>query len=57
MEFHITGIEYGKLREGDIGKLSFQGRRYLTFESNVRYNEDVIFETENPDEHVDARIE
>ena len=57
MEFHITGIEYGKLREGDIGKLSFQGTRYLTFERNAQYNEDVIFETENPDEHVDVRIE
>ena len=57
MEFHITGIEYGKLREGDIGKLSFQGTRYLTFESNVRYNEDMNYEIENEGEYVDVRIE
>ncbi len=57
MEFHITGIEYGKLREGDIGKLSFQGTRYLTFESNVRYNEDMNFENENEGEYVDVWIE
>ena len=57
MEFHITGIEYGKLREGDIGKLSFQGTRYLTFESNVRYNEDMNYEIENEGEYVDVWIE
>ena len=32
LEFHISGDEYGLLSEGDIGKLSFQGTRYLGFE-------------------------
>lgn len=31
MEFHITGPEYGLLIEGDSGKLTFQGTRYLGF--------------------------
>lgn len=32
MELHVTGSEYGMLAEGDVGKLSFQGTRYLSFE-------------------------
>ncbi len=32
MEFHVDGSEYGMLVEGDLGKLSFQGSRYLKFE-------------------------
>ncbi|MCH1983355.1 DUF2500 domain-containing protein [Ruminococcus sp. OA3] len=32
MEFHVTGREYGLLAEGDHGKLTFQGTRYLGFE-------------------------
>ena len=31
MEFHVSGSEYGMLAEGDLGKLSFQGSRYLGF--------------------------
>lgn len=31
-EFHVSGSEYGMLAEGDSGKLSFQGSRYLGFE-------------------------
>lgn len=31
MEFSVTGTEYGMLAEGDTGKLSFQGTRYLNF--------------------------
>jgi len=31
MEFHMSGSEYGMLVEGDYGKLSFQGTRYLGF--------------------------
>ena len=31
MEFSVTGTEYGMLAEGDQGKLSFQGSRYLSF--------------------------
>ncbi len=34
MEFSVTGSEYGMLAEGDTGKLSFQGTRYLSFERN-----------------------
>lgn len=32
MEFSVAGSEYGMLSEGDTGKLSFQGTRYLSFE-------------------------
>ena len=32
MELSVTGSEYGMLAEGDVGKLSFQGTRYLSFE-------------------------
>lgn len=35
MEFSVTGSEYGMLAEGDTGKLSFQGTRYLSFERGV----------------------
>ena len=32
MELRLNGTEYGQLAEGDTGKLSFQGTRYLSFE-------------------------
>ena len=32
MELGVTGYEYGMLVEGDRGKLTFQGTRYLGFE-------------------------
>lgn len=32
MELSVGGREYGMLSEGDYGKLSFQGTRYLGFE-------------------------
>ncbi len=32
MEFSVSGTEYGRLSEGDVGRLSFQGTRYLGFE-------------------------
>ncbi len=35
MELCMDGYEYGMLAEGDHGKLSFQGTRYLGFERNV----------------------
>lgn len=31
MELHVSGSEYGMLAEGDVGKLTFQGTRYLEF--------------------------
>ena len=31
MEFHVRGDEYGILAQGDAGKLTFQGTRYLGF--------------------------
>ncbi len=34
MEFSVSGRDYGMLAEGDQGKLSFQGTRYLGFERN-----------------------
>lgn len=32
LELHVSGSEYGLLVEGDCGKLTFQGTRYLGFE-------------------------
>lgn len=32
MEFSIEGKEYGQLVEQDVGLLSFQGTRYISFE-------------------------
>lgn len=32
MEFRIDGTEYGQLAEQDLGLLSFQGTRYMSFE-------------------------
>jgi len=32
IELHMTGQEYGMLVEGDHGRLTFQGTRYLGFE-------------------------
>ena len=32
MEFEVDGSDYGLLVQGDIGKLNFQGSRYLGFE-------------------------
>lgn len=34
MELHMNGSAYGMLAEGDVGKLTFQGTRYLGFERN-----------------------
>ena len=36
MELHVGGNEYGMLVEGDFGRLSFQGTRYLGFEKEPR---------------------
>lgn len=32
MELHLHGHEYGMLAEGDRGRLSFQGTKFLSFE-------------------------
>ena len=37
MEFRVPGREYGMLAEGDLGKLTFQGTRYHSFE-RIRLN-------------------
>lgn len=34
LEFKVTSNQYGMLAEHDIGKLTFQGTRYLGFERN-----------------------
>ncbi|MBD8067398.1 DUF2500 domain-containing protein [Bacillus sp. PS06] len=31
-EFHVSGKEFGLLTEGDTGRLTFQGTRYVGFE-------------------------
>lgn len=31
MELHVSGMEYGMLAEGDCGRLTFQGTRYIEF--------------------------
>lgn len=35
MELSMSGREYGMLVEGDTGKLTFQGTRYLGFERTI----------------------
>ena len=35
MEFSVRGQDYGMLVEGDEGRLSFQGTRFLDFERNI----------------------
>ncbi len=35
MELPVSGSEYGMLAEGDRGKLTFQGTRYLGFEREI----------------------
>ncbi len=35
MELEVAGEEYGLLVEGDRGKLTFQGKRYLGFQRTV----------------------
>lgn len=35
LELGVSGAEYGMLVEGDIGKLTFQGTRYISFERNI----------------------
>ena len=61
MEFRIPGPEYGMLREGDTGSLSFQGTRYLSFERNPATGrrsirtEDVDFEVEQ-NENSDVEV-
>lgn len=32
MELHVSGYDYGMLAEGDVGTLTFQGTRYISFE-------------------------
>ena len=32
MELRVSGYEYGMIVEGDVGRLSFQGTRFLGFE-------------------------
>ena len=56
IEFRITGLQYGELKEGDTGVLSFQGTRYLSFECHVPQNEDIDFHIEQGSD-VDVTIE
>lgn len=35
IEFSVIGKDFGLLMEGDIGKLKFQGTRYLGFERTL----------------------
>lgn len=35
MEMAVSGSEYGMLAEGDKGKLTFQGTRYLSFDREL----------------------
>ena len=35
MELAVSGSEYGMLAEGDTGRLTFQGTRFLGFERNI----------------------
>ena len=31
----VSGLEYGMIAEGDEGKLTFQGTRYLSFDRKL----------------------
>ncbi len=42
MELHLSGREYGLLVEGDRGRLTFQGTRYLGFERTYEGDNHVI---------------
>lgn len=35
MELIVSGGEYGKIVEGDVGSLTFQGTRFIQFERNI----------------------
>ena len=35
IELNVTGYDYGMLAEGDTGRLSFQGTRFLGFERTM----------------------
>ncbi|MHA0857973.1 DUF2500 domain-containing protein [Paenibacillus sp. CMAA1364] len=37
IEFVVNGEEYGLCAEGDTGRLTFQGTRYMGFHRNPRY--------------------
>ena len=39
MEFSVSGREYGLLVEGDTGRLTFQGTRYLASHSRDAENQ------------------
>ena len=39
MELSIAGAEYGLLVEGDVGELTFQGTRYLSFQRKAVAND------------------
>jgi hypothetical protein len=32
LEFSLTAVEFKNITEGDVGKLSYQGNRFLAFE-------------------------
>ncbi|MPN19836.1 hypothetical protein SDC9_167208 [bioreactor metagenome] len=32
LEFSVTAVEYEELQEGQLGKISYQGNRFLGFE-------------------------
>lgn len=40
MELAVSGHEYGMLAEGDRGRLTFQGTRYLSFERETEYRDE-----------------
>ena len=42
IEMSVSGSEYGKLTEGDEGKLTFQGTRYLQFNMEKLNNKYII---------------
>lgn len=56
IEFHITGLQYGKLREGDTGTLLFQGTRFISFDRHLSQREEVSFEIERSSD-VEVEVE
>ncbi|USB31603.1 DUF2500 domain-containing protein [Paenibacillus sp. YPG26] len=51
LEFRVSGEEFGQSAEGDEGKLTLQGSRYLGFERNSRIHADATLDRSNVRRH------
>ncbi|MNW05274.1 hypothetical protein D3C71_2014970 [compost metagenome] len=51
LEFRVSGEEFGQSAEGDEGKLTLQGSRYLGFERYGRIHADTSLDRRNLRRH------